>query len=251
MNIENKNNLIRIYKEKSQNFQKILKPKNIFNKKTLLKSKQNLTSSLTHNIHTINDEENSQENSKIFFCRNNEKLNRLILPSIPNITSNVKAIMNSSMASYQNNNSILKQKKRYNIKLKKIKIKKHEERKTITPNNINKKLFVVYNEDYHLKNKLEKYKKKKAEDIKNIKNFSYERYNLRLLKLSSINLSQESYNVFKKNMKVIENNMKGKNVEKKNRWLIFLDKIGHFAPEGLKRKLKSLSEHKKPEETKD
>ena len=252
MNIEeNKNNLIRLYKEKSQNFQKILTPKNINIKKPLLKSKPFLISSLNHDLNTILDEQNSQENSKIFFYRNNAKLNRLILPSIPNTTTHIRTIMNSSTLSNPNNNSLLKPKKRYNVKLKKIKIKKNEERQSITPVNINKKLLVLYNEDFYLKNKFEKYKDKKADDIRNIKNFSYEKYNLHLLKLSSINLSQDSYNVFKKNMKVIENKMNGQKMKRKNRWLLFLDKIGHFAPEGLKRKIKSLSEHKKLEETKD
>ena len=252
MNIEeNKNNLIRLYKEKSQNFQKIIRPKNIIIKKTLLKSKPILISSLNYNLNSLRDEDNSQENSKIFFYRNKERLNRLILPSIPNTTTHIKTIMNSSIVSNPNNNSFLKPQKRYNVKLKKIKIKKNEERQSITPININKKLLLLYNEDLYLKNKFKKYKEKKAEDIRNIKSFSYEKYNLHLLKLSSINLSQDSYNVFKKNMKVIENNMNGQKMKRKNRWLLFLDKIGHFAPEGLKRKIKFLSEHKKLEETKN
>ena len=37
-----------------------------------------------------------------------------------------------------------------------------------------------------------------------MQNFSYEKYNLNLLKLSSISLSQDSYNTFKKNMQIIE-----------------------------------------------
>ena len=49
-------------------------------------------------------------------------------------------------------------------------------------------------------------------------------------------------------MQTIESNMNGQRVKRKNRWLLFLDKIGNFAPEGLKKKIKSLSEHKKPEE---
>ena len=43
-------------------------------------------------------------------------------------------------------------------------------------------------------------------------------------------------------MKSIEDDMNGQTIKRKNRWLLFLDKIGNFAPEGLKRKLKSLSE---------
>ena len=73
--------------------------------------------------------------------------------------------------------------------------------------------------------------------------FSYKKYNYNLVKYSSIDLSQDSVKAFKKNMETIENNMNG-TFKRKNRWLVFLDKIGNFAPEGLKRKLKSLSESK-------
>ena len=49
-------------------------------------------------------------------------------------------------------------------------------------------------------------------------------------------------------MQTIESNMNGQRIKRKNRWLLFLEKIGNFAPEGLKRKIKSLSEHKKLED---
>ena len=50
-------------------------------------------------------------------------------------------------------------------------------------------------------------------------------------------------------MQIIESNMKGQRVKRKNRWLIFLDRIGNFAPEGLKKKIISLSEHKYQEQS--
>ena len=88
---------------------------------------------------------------------------------------------------------------------------------------------------------MERYKIKKAE---NIGSFSYKKYNYNLVKYSSIDLSLDSVRAFKKNMKNIEDDMNGQTIKRKNRWLLFLDKIGNFAPEGLKRKLKSLSENR-------
>ena len=244
MNINDKNNLIKLYKQKSQNFQKIIKPNNLHLKKSFLRAKEN--SLLSFNDTNNNEqEEKSQENSKILIFETNESSKPLILPSIPKTTTHDQKILNSSKINNFNNHPNLKRRKKYTVKLKKIKIKKHKDRDSTTPTNINKKLLKLYNEDFSLKQKFEKYKEKKAE---NMKNFSYEKYNLHLLKLSSINLSQDSYNTFKKNMQAIESNMNGQRVKRKNRWLLFLDKIGNFAPEGLKKKIKSLSEHKRLEE---
>ena len=244
MNIINRNILIKLYKQKSQNFQKIIKPENLSLKKSFLRSKTNIISSL-NNFNNHEQDDKSQDNSKILLYETNESPKPLILPSIPNSTIHNQSIMNSSLINNLSNHSILKPRKKYTVKLKKIKIKKPKDREAITPTNVNKKLLELYNEDFHLKKKFEKYKERKAE---NMKNFSYEKYNLHLLKLSSINLSQDSYNTFKKYMQTIESNMNGQRVKRKNRWLLFLDKIGNFAPEGLKKKIKSLSEHKKPEE---
>ena len=244
MNIINRNILIKLYKQKSQNFQKIIKPENLSLKKSFLRSKTNIISSL-NNFNNHEPDDKSQDNSKILLYETNESPKPLILPSIPNSTIHNQSIMNSSLINNLSNHSTLKPRKKYTVKLKKIKIKKPKDREAITPTNVNKKLLELYNEDFHLKQKFEKYKERKAE---NMKNFSYEKYNLHLLKLSSINLSQDSYNTFKKYMQTIESNMNGQRVKRKNRWLLFLDKIGNFAPEGLKKKIKSLSEHKKPEE---
>ena len=245
MNIDNKNALIQLYKKKSQNFHKILKPQNLRIKKSFLPTKSKF--SVTYNTSSINQDidDKSHENSKICFCETNDSPIQLILPSISNTSPQNKIILNSSIINNFNNQAIVKPRKKYTVKLKKIKIKKHNDKDTITPNNKNKKLLDLYKEDFQLKQRFERYKEKRAE---NMANFSYEKYNLNLLKLSSINLSQDSYNSFKKNMQTIESNMNGQRIKRKNRWLLFLEKIGNFAPEGLKRKIKSLSEHKKLED---
>ena len=104
-----------------------------------------------------------------------------------------------------------------------------------------KNLKKVYHESYLMKQKLKRYKERKA---KNIRNFSYKNYNYNLIKYSSINLSRESCRSFKKNMESIENTFNGQRIHKKDRWLSFLDKISDNVSEGLKKKLKLLSEAK-------
>lgn len=240
MKDESKNSLIKLYKQKSQNFHKINIPENFKLNKKLFLSKTKFTPTPMDSFNNQEQYEKSQENSKIFLYDTNERSKQFILPYILD-TSTHKTNMNSSLIT---NSSFPKPRKKYTVKLKKIKIKKDKNRQSITPTNRDKKLLNLYKEDFYLKKKFEKYKEKKAE---NMKNFSYEKYNLNLLKLSSINLSQDSYNIFKKNMQTIESQMKGQKIKRKNRWLIFLDKIGNFAPEGLKKKIKSLSEHKKLE----
>ena len=237
MNENNKINLIKLYKQKSKNFE-IIRPNNLNLKKSSLKT--------FNNIDTPNQNELSQENHKILFFENNDKFNTLILPSIINTSTHSKSLLNSSLINNSNIESPLNEgNKNHIIKLKKLKVKKIKDKKAAEAN---KKLLNIYKEDYQLKKKFEKYKLKKAEDMKN---FSYQKYNNNLLKLSSINISQNSYNIFKKNMETIELHMKGQKMKRKNRWLIFLDKIGNFAPETLKNRIKSLSEHKKLEELKD
>ena len=244
MNTGNRNNLIKLYKQKSQNFQKIIRPHNLRIKKSFLQSKTNFQSTLNNTLNNQDHDDKFPDNSKIFY-ETNESSKPFILPSIHNNLNNIRTIMNHPLINNMNNRSNLKHRKRYTVKLKKIKIKKNLDRESLTPTNINKKILDLYKEDFQLKQKFEKYKERKAE---NMQNFSYEKYNLHLLKLSSINLSQDSYNIFKKNMQTIESNLKGQRIKRKNRWLLFLDKIGNFAPEGLKKKIKSLSEHKKIEE---
>ncbi len=237
MIIENKNRLIKLYEKKSKNFQKIERPKEINLKKTFLKSKTNILSTPL-NLPGLDDK--SLENSKILLYENNEKNIPLILPSLADSSISNKIILNSSINNNFHNNSFINNKKKYQVKLRKIRIKKlNENNELFTPFKQNKSLINLYNENLYLKQRLERYKIKKAE---NIGSFSYKKYNYNLVKYSSIDLSQDSVKAFKKNMKSIEDDMNGQTIKRKNRWLLFLDKIGNFAPEGLKRKLKSLSE---------
>ena len=244
MNIENsnKNILIKLYKQKTKNFDLILNQTRnniILKKKPLLRAKTNF-----YNVNSEENEEKSPENSKLFL-ENKELDNRLILPTLLNTSNHSKIALNTSVINTLDNN-MAKQRKKYIVKLKKIKIKKQKNIDSLTPTYQNKSLINLYNENFHLKKKFEHYKIKKEG---NMQNFSYEKYNLNLLKLSSISLSQDSYNTFKKNMQIIESNMKGQRIKRKNRWLIFLDRIGNFAPEGLKKKIISLSEHKYQEQS--
>jgi hypothetical protein len=156
-----------------------------------------------------------------------------------------KSSLNSSFNKDFPYECLLKAERKNKLKLRKIKII-YNNKNSKSPMNKNKSLINLYNENFHLKKKFEHYKIKKEG---NMQNFSYEKYNLNLLKLSSISLSQDSYNTFKKNMQIIESNMKGQRIKRKNRWLIFLDRIGNFAPEGLKKKIISLSEHKYQEQS--
>ena len=227
---ENKINLIKRYKQREKNFNKIINSNEINIKKTFLKSKTNILS----NSLNFPELDKSFENSKILY-ENNEKHTPLILPSISDASFINKNSLNSSMNKKINND--IKQP----IKLRRIRIKKTiDNKEQLIPFKQKKSLIHLYNENLRLKQRLEKYKIKKAE---NMGSFSYKKYNYNLVKYSSIDLSQDSVKAFKKNMETIENNMNG-TFKRKNRWLVFLDKIGNFAPEGLKRKLKSLSESK-------
>ena len=237
MNIENRNKLIQLYEQKSKNFKEIIRQNDINPKKTFLKSKTNF--SLTPlNLPELDDK--SLENPKILLYENNKKKLPLFLPSIADTNMANKIILNSSSNTLLHNNSSITSKKKYQVKLRKIKIKNtHENNEFLTPAKQNKSLINLYNENLYLKHRLERYKIKKAE---NMGSFSYKKYNYNLMKYSSINLSQDSVKAFKKNMQSIENDMNGQTVKRKNRWLIFLDKIDNFAPEGLKKKIESLSE---------
>lgn len=235
----NRNRLIKLYEKKSRIFQKIERPKEINLKKTFRKSKTNF---LSTPLKLPEMDDKSLENSKILLYENNEKNNPLVLPSLVDSSVTNKIMLNSSMNNLFRNNSFLTHRKKYQVKLKKIKIKKlNENSEFFTPSKQNKSLINLYNENLQLKQRLERYKIKKAE---NIGSFSYKKYNYNLVKYSSIDLSLDSVRAFKKNMKNIEDDMNGQTIKRKNRWLLFLDKIGNFAPEGLKRKLKSLSENR-------
>ena len=238
MKIENKNSLIRLYQQKSKNFNKLDNPKDIQLKKSFLKSKTSLFSNVV-NLPELEDK--SSENSKILLYEDSERKEQLVLPSILNYSNINKNSQNSSTNNIFQNNNLFTPIKNNHIKLRKIKIKNLVTKDHSPPTTQNKNLIGLYNENLRLKQRLHKYKIKNAE---NMHNFSYRNYNYNLIKLSSMDLSDESFKSFRNNMKKIEDNFNGLTIQRKNRWSIFLDKIGNIAPEGLKKKILSLSERK-------
>ena len=244
MNNNNKNVLIQLYHQKKINFEKTPKLF-IFKKPLLLKSTKHYKNKSFDLILPENKLNNGKE---VSFDKNrdmpNLKMNNnksILLPSLSiNNNSCFKTNINSTNNRPIDNAKNNKLSKLKFIKLKKIRIKSNNKRYSITPNK-NHYLMNLYNENFDLKKKFEKFKEKKSN---NLANFSFQKYNMNLLRLSSIDLSQDSYHIFKKNMLTIEYEMKGIRLQKKNRWVNFLEKIEHFAPEGLRKKLISLSNSK-------
>ena len=246
MNSVNKFKFIRLSKKGPITFQKILKPKEIDLDKSFLKAKTNFF----RPIKMPNGKINSFENSKIFLNESNEKQIPLNLPSLAATSTSSHKILNSSMDTIlpdiRNNSPVQKNQRKFS----KFKIKKPNEiRKIFTPHKKNKSLISVYNENLLMKKKLEEYKIKKS----SLQKFSYKNYNYNLLQLSSMNLSRDNIKSFKKNMQIIEQDMNGRQLNLKNHWQVFLYKIQNFAPEGLKKKLKYLSDirQQKSENKKD
>ncbi len=239
MNKENKNILIKSYKSKSNIYNKKSQKSNIISlKKQLPKSKTNFIP-ITSDISGFQDISFENPNTLL---ENKQTKAPFALPALPYtpIANKIKLI--SLNNNNLHNNSLISPKKKYFFKLKKIKIKKpNDNNGTFRLFKINKSLINLYNENLRLKEKLERYKIKNEE---NIGNFSYNKYNYNLMKYSSIDLSLDSVKTFKKNMQNIEDYMNGHIIKRKNRWELFLDKIGNFAPIGLKQKLKSLSERR-------
>ena len=229
MKVPNKNNIIRINKIK-RNYINPTNSKTIILKKTFIKSNKNSNSLIT-------SKEKLKEESKISLKEKEVKRNQLILPLINKITNNNRSILNLSI------NSIIQKSIQKSMQLSPTKKGKIKIGKKISKRNVEqlKNLKKVYHESYLMKQKLKRYKERKA---KNIRNFSYKNYNYNLIKYSSINLSRESCHSFKKNMESIENTFNGQRIHKKDRWLSFLDKISDNVSEGLKKKLKLLSEAK-------
>ena len=237
MNMDNKTNLIQLYKQRTKIFKKLDNHKSVANlKKSFIKAKTNFISD-SYNLPELND--TSKENSKINICERNTPL---ILPSIPNMSIINKSSLNSSFNKDFPYECLLKAERKNKLKLRKIKII-YNNKNSKSPMNKNKSLINLYNENILLKKRLERFKGKNREDMGN---FSFKKYNFNLIKLSSMNLSLDSCNSFRKNMEEIEEGLNGYK-KRKNRWLIFLDKIEKIAPEKIKKKLKSLSEHKCPE----
>jgi len=138
-----------------------------------------------------------------------QKYKKLILPSLSPNPSSYRSTINSK----KNNNT------KENKKPKIFKIKKRNlfslSSFSINKNNNNKTLKILYNEDYIKKRNLERYKKK---NNKNITNFSFEKYNKKLLKLSHIDISEDNFKIFKKYMLCIENAMKGRLTQNNNKY---------------------------------
>ena len=235
-----KNNLIKLSKP-NKKFNRIINLAHSHNtnlKKSLLNSNIDLRLNLSelHNkpINHLN----------IYSNEDRLKNSQLILPSIQNtLTINKKLIRNYSMSNILRNNCFCPSKKG-NIKIKKIKLKRLKKTSSYKRK---KRLNKIYNENLLMKEKLEKYKEN--ENKENMDSFSYKNYNRHLLEYSSFDLSLKTFKTFKKNMKIIGNKLKGEKVESHNRWLIFLEKLGKFAPEELKKKVISLSKKEYQENT--
>ena len=232
MKVPNKNNIIKINAIKRQNYIKPTNNKTIILKKTFIKSNKDTNSnSLMTTRGRLNDD------SKISLNEKEIKRNQIVLPLINKITHNNRSILNFSI------NSIIQKSIQKSVQLSPIKKNKINISKKKSKRNAErlKNLKKVYHESYLMKQKLKRYKERKT---KNIRHFSYKNYNYNLIKYSSIDLSRESCSTFKKNMESIEKTFNGQRIHKKDRWLSFLDKIGDSISEGLKKKLRLLSEAK-------
>ena len=226
-----KNNIIEFYKpEKKCNLMNLDYTHNIYPKRTLFNSNNRFKLNLSElnnkpiNYSKINLNENSKNNSK------------LMLPSIQNsIIMNKKTNRNCSMNNAFRINCL--------CPIKKLKIKSEKRRikriKRSSSYKRKKKLIKMYNENSLMKEKLERYKE--SEKTENMNNFSYKKYNYHLLEHSSFDISLKNFKTFKENMKIIENKLNGEKYKIHNRWLKFLEKLGKFAPEELKKKVISLS----------
>ena len=167
-----------------------------------------------------------------------EKFKKILLPSLSSTNkSTYKSVINSKI-NKKPKESILKL-----IKIRKLNVFSFTPMKSISNN---KKLKKLYKENLAKKRKLENYKEYKN---KNIKNFSLERYNEKLILLSSMNLSEDNFNIFKKNMKKIEKAMNGRETLN-NKFRKILDKIeNNNTPYNKKsKKYISLSENKTQKE---
>lgn len=211
----------------------------IIKKPLLINSK--LTQNYTQkNIFSANKSNKENEISiSLNNNNNNEKIKnkykKILLPSLSSNSNTFQTLILSTKTNESKDNTIQSQKKL--IKLKKIKLNNENGRYLSSFKN-NRYLNKLYHEDLELKKKFERFKKN---NIHNLSNFSFKNYNIKLLRLSSINLSSENYQIFKKNMQNIECGMKGIKLQRKNRWINFLERIENFAPEGLKQKLINLS----------
>ena len=173
-----------------------------------------------YNVHNINSNNSKEQLNQL----NIIKYKKLLLPSL--------SVMNSKT----NNN--IKDKKAKLIKIKKINYFSLADYKE---KNKNQKLKGLYKENYVKKKNLEKYK---VYQNQNFNNFSFQKYNEKLILLSSMDLSEDNLKIFKKNMKCIEKAMNGHS--SKNKYNSFLGGIERIKANEERKKILSLSENTTP-----
>ena len=129
-----------------------------------------------------------------------DKYKKILLPSLSTYRPTYKSTKNSKI-----NKNIKESKRQKPINMKKINVLslshffKNKKNKKY-----NRKLEKLYKEDFVKKKNLEQFK-----DLKKM-HFSFENYNIKLLQLSSIDISEDNFLIFKKNMNRIQNAMNGK-----------------------------------------
>ena len=139
-----------------------------------------------------------------------EKYKKILLPSLFVTSSNNKSTFNSRSINkktkdFHNDKSILFITKKINFHSLSPTNKKYNLK------TYNKKLRIVYNEDFKKKKIFERFKENKK---KNIMSFSFEKYNRDLLNLSYFDISKDSYKVFQKNKICMEEILNGRKEQK-------------------------------------
>lgn len=205
MNYGSNMNTLDFCLEKKKN---INKKKEHFILKSPISHRLNHAKSTNQNLNLVLNESKKDNNRKSNLYKINkeqltklkiQKYKKLILPTLSPNPSSYRSTINS-----KKNNDTKESKKPKIIKKRNLFSLSPFSKNTT---NNNKTLKLLYNEDYIKKRNLERYKEKKN---KNITNFSFEKYNNKLLKLSHIDISQDNFKIFKKYMLCIENAMKGR-----------------------------------------
>ena len=207
----------------------ITKPKSIMQSPISRNVKFNTPNKDYNYVQNINFNSNSKEQQ---IKLNILKYKKLLLPSLSTNRSIHKNIINS------NTNTNIKDKKAKLLKIKKINYFSLYDYKD---KNKNIKLKGLYKENYVKKRNLEKYKIYKN---KNFNNFSFQKYNEKLILLSSMDLSEDNLEIFKKNMKCIEKAMNGRSAFKNDNR--FLGGIERIKANEKRHKILSLSENTTP-----
>ena len=194
--------------------------------------KDNKNDSILQNIN-INNNKDQEIKLKI------QKYKKLLLPTLStNRTTTQKSVNTPKNKTYRTP----KENKTKLIKIKKINFF------SFSPVNnkyrSNKKLKGLYKENLIKKRILERYKESKN---KNITNFSFKKYNEKLIQLSSMDISEDNFKIFKKNMKCIEKAMNGHS-SLRNRYNKFFVGIEAIKTDDKKKKIVSFSENKNENE---